>query len=118
MIASTQPMDKINLINRELQILLSVLPPSRERSMVNRWAIESRHYAQKRENRLKVLTAIRDGYDTTLQIVKKTRIPLSTAYKILQRLEREESILKRKCKRGAEKTSGNSFEYRYSLNLR
>ena len=86
--------------------------------MVNRWAEESRHYAQKRENRLKVLTAIRDGYDTTAQIVQTTGIPLSTAYKILQRLEREEAILKAKCKRSLENASGNCFEYRYSLNIR
>lgn len=111
-------MKRINLIKRQLEVLLSDLPPSRERGMVARWLNESNKYAASREIRLKVLAAVRDGFDTTNQIMEETGIPLSTLYKILQRLELEGSIEKRKCRRTGQKVVGSSIEYRFSLNIR
>lgn len=73
-------------------MILSSLPPSRERAMVVRWKEEIETYGTRRENRQKVLDSIKNGYDTLSEITAETGIPRSTVYKILKRLVRDSSV--------------------------
>lgn len=99
-------------------MLLASLPPSRERSMVNRWQAEARTYTNRRENRLKILAAIRDGYDTLSEIKSHTQIPHSTCYKIIRRLCEEDSIVKTRAQVKSSNSAGSHFEFRFALNIR
>ncbi len=94
-------------------MILSSLPQSREKAMVNRWREEAAFFAKQRETRLKVLAAVRDGYDTLAEVTAQTRIPRSTCYKLLRRLVIEEALIKTRviC-------AGNYFEFRFELNIK
>ena len=94
-------------------MLLSSLEPSRERAMVLRWKEEAERYGTRREQRLKVLAAIRDGYDTLAEIQVGTRIPRSTCYKILCRLLQDNSISKTLVK-----SSSGYPEHRYEITIK
>lgn len=87
-------MEKVRQITSTLNMLLSSLEPSRERAMVLRWKEEAESYSKRREQRLKVLKAIEDGYDTLTEIQAETSIPRSTCYKTLRRLLQDNSITK------------------------
>ena len=87
-------MDKVRQVTSTLQMLLTSLEPSRERAMVLRWKEEAERYAERREQRLKILAAIGDGYDTYAEIIAETGIPRSTVMKVMNRLMRDNSVTK------------------------
>lgn len=62
--------------------------------MVSRWKEEADRYAARREQRIKILAAIKDGYNTYAEIIAETRIPRSTVMKAVKRLLRDNSIKK------------------------
>ena len=62
--------------------------------MVSRWKDEFDRYRIRREQRQKVLSAIKNGYDSMIEIQTETGIPRATCYKILRRLEQDNSITK------------------------
>lgn len=103
-------MEKVRQITSTLQMLITSLEPSRERSMVLRWKEEADLYAARRENRQKVLAAIEDGYDTLAEIIAETGIKKMTCYKVLRRLAAENSIQKTKVQ-----NSNNRLELRFEL---
>lgn len=87
-------MENIRLITSQLQMLLTSLGVSRERTMVSRWKEEIEQYGARRECRRKILTAIEEGYDTHAEIVAETGIARTTCYKVLRRLVNENSVTK------------------------
>lgn len=87
-------MNQIRQIQSTLQMLFTSLEPSRERAMVSRWREEITIYGARYENREKVLSAIKEGYDTLIEIVSETKIPRATCYKIIRRLLSENLITK------------------------
>lgn len=92
-------------------LLSSLTTPSRERAMVLRWKDEVTRYGTRREQRQKILDAIREGYDTLIEIQAETRIPRSTCYKILRRLEQENLITKT-----LTRLSRRRDEFRFEIN--
>lgn len=91
-------------------MLLLSLEPSRERAMVTRWKEEFERYGTRREQRLKILAAIGEGYDTLVEIQTETGIPRATCYKILRRLEADNSITKTRIY-----NSNNRSELRFEI---
>jgi hypothetical protein len=110
--------DKIKFVQQQLQLTFNNLPQSRERAMVSRWQEEAAFFAKQRETRLKILAAVRDGYDTITEISSETRIPRSTCYKLLRKLVSEDALLKTRVECPPDNFGGKHFEFKFELNIK